>query len=197
MTRPTMLRRKKRVAVSVEPGFLLLAGILFYLDQSVGILIWGVLAAVLHELGHILAARCFGGRAEVLSLAVTGAELKFSYPAVLSYGAESIVALAGPAANLLVGVGALLLNARLLAMTSIVIGLFNLIPILPLDGGRILSNLLCEFAGIRASECVMTVCAAVFIGFLLGLGLITAVHYANIVLLILSGWLFVGTIRKR
>lgn len=191
-----MLRRKKRAAVSADPGFLLLVGILFYLDQSVGILIWGVLAAALHELGHVLAARCFGGRAVALSFTVTGAELKFSYPAGLSYGAESIIALAGPAVNLLVGIGALLLSARLLAVTSLAIGLFNLVPILPLDGGRILSNLLCEFVGIRAAECAVPVCAAVFIGFLFGVGLIAAVHYANIVLLILSGWLFVGTIRK-
>lgn len=192
-----MLNLKKRIGVNVTPGFLLLVGILLYLDQKVGFLAWGVLASVSHELGHILASRRFGGRVEVLSLTVTGAELRFSYPAVLSYGAESLIALAGPAVNLLIGALSLCFRFHLLAMTSIVIGLFNLIPILPLDGGRILFNLVCEWAGVSVSEHVTSVCAGVFIGVLFGAGLIAAVHYANIVLLILAGWLLTGIIGKQ
>ncbi len=192
----TMLTLRKRTKVNVTPGFLLLAGTLLYLDQSVGVLGWGILAAICHELGHIFFARLFGGRVEVLSLTVTGAELKFSYPKVLSYGMESIIALAGPAANLLTGVSALYFRGQLFAMTSIAIGLFNLLPILPLDGGCILFNLVCELADVSASERIMSVCAGIFIGILFGVGLIAAVHYANIVLLILSGWLLLGTIRK-
>ena len=192
-----MLHRKNRVRVNVTPGFLLLVGMLLYLDQKIGILIWGILASVCHELGHILAARHFGGRGEVLSLSVTGAELNFSYPAILSYGAESLIALAGPAVNLLIGIISLCLKSPLFAMTNIMIGLFNLSPILPLDGGRILFNLVCEWADVSVSEHVMSACAGIFIGILFGIGLIAAVHYANIILLILAGWLLAGTMRKQ
>lgn len=192
-----MSSQRKRIRVNVTPGFLLLAGILIYLDQKVGILIWGVLASVCHELGHIFASRRFGGRAEVLSLTVTGAELKFSYQAVLSYGAESLIALAGPAVNLLLGAVSLCFHGHLIAMTNLAIGLFNLIPIPPMDGGRILFNLVCEWADASVSEQVTPVCAGIFIGLLFGVGLIAAIHYANIVLLILAGWLLAGTIRKQ
>lgn len=192
-----MLNPRRRIRVNLTPGFLLLAGILLYLDQKIGILIWGILASTFHELGHVLAARRFGGRAEVLSLTVTGAELSFIYPRVLSYGAESLIALAGPAVNLLIGAVSLYFRGHLVAMTNFVIGLFNLIPIMPLDGGRILYNLLCEWTDVLVSERVMSACAGVFIGVLFGVGLIAAIHYANIVLLILAGWMLAGTLRKQ
>ena len=191
-----MLIQQVKNRVNLTPGFLLLAGILIYLDQNVDILIWGIMASFCHELGHVLAARRFGGRVEVLSLTVTGAELKFSYPTVISYGAESIIALAGPAVNLMIGAIALGFNSQMIAMTSIAVGLFNLIPILPLDGGRILFNLVCEWADVLTSERILSTCGGIFIGVLFGVGLIAAVHYANIVLLILAGWLLAGTIRK-
>lgn len=191
-----MWTRRPRSAVRLTPGFLLLAGILLYLDQSVGILLWGILASVCHEIGHVLAARRFGGRVERLSLTLTGAELRFSYPAILSYGGESLVALAGPAVNLLLGAAALCLGGTVLAMTSMAMGLFNLLPVLPLDGGRILFNLVCELSDVQAAERVLAVCGGILAGLLSGIGLIAALHYANPVLLMLSGWLLAGVLRN-
>lgn len=189
--------RSNKTKVQVSPGFLLLLGILFYLDEGIGILPWGILAAALHECGHVLASRLFGGRVEAIAFGITGAELRFFYPCVLSYGRENVISLAGPAANLLTGGIALCLGGHLFAMASFALGLFNLVPILPLDGGRLLENLVAGQFGITAAENVLTVCAGISIGVLAGFGLIAAVRYANVMLLILSGWLLFGSIRKK
>ena len=191
-----MLRLRPGNKVRLTPGFLLLAAILLYLDQQVGLLAWAVLASVCHELGHIGAARLFGGRVGRLTLSATGAELTFRYPAALSYGAERVVALAGPLANLVIAGGAMLCDGYRLVLTSLAIGLFNLVPILPLDGGCFLHSLLCEWRNVSTADAVLAACAGVFIGVLAGVGLIAALHYANMVLLLLSGWLLVGTLRK-
>ena len=92
-----------RPQVEVSPGFLLLLGVLFWLDDGIGLLPWGLLACLLHELGHITVAAALGGQVDGLSLTVVGAELRIRYDAPLNYAQDGLVALAGPTANLLAG----------------------------------------------------------------------------------------------
>ena len=44
--------------VEVSPGFLVVLGALFWLDEGVGLLPWGLLACFFHELGHVVARSC-------------------------------------------------------------------------------------------------------------------------------------------
>lgn len=192
-----MLIHRKLPKPSVTPGFFLLVCLLFYLDDGSGVLLWGAIAALLHEIGHIVAAALFGGRVEALSLSAAGAELRFCYSSGLSYGHECLVALAGPAVNLLFGVPALWLREYLPAVVCLSIGVFNLLPILPLDGGRILFNLVAERFGPNVADRVLAVTAGVLIGLLAGFGMIAAMRYANFMLLLLALWLLFGNIRKQ
>lgn len=186
----------KRPKVTVSPGFLLLAGFLFYLDDGSGILFWAASAAIFHELGHVAAAMLMGGRVEALTLGAVGAELRFYYPAVLSYGRESLVALAGPAVNLLVGVPMLWAGAHLPAVITFGLGLFNLLPILPLDGGRVLFSLTAEHFGLGAAERVLAVSTGIVVGLLAGFGAIAAAEFANGIPLILAVWLLLSAVGK-
>ena len=186
---------RERVRLEVSPGFLLLLAGLFYLDYGVGLLPWALLVCAVHELGHVAAALLLKGRPRRLSLSVVGAELSFSYPRVLSYGEESLVALAGPAANLVIGVAAYCLKGYLPAILSLGVGGFNLLPILPLDGGRVLLNLLALWLEPPWPERVLSVTAGVLVGVLVGVGAIAAAEYANVTLLLTAIWLLAGTIR--
>lgn len=191
-----MWRPRDCCRLEVSPGFLLLACILLYLDEGVGVLPWGLLACTIHELGHMAAARTVGGRVERLSLSAVGAEFRFAYPSALSYGKESFVTLAGPMANLLTGVVALWADAYLLAVFSMGVGIFNLLPILPLDGGVVLFNLLLSHAGFQWADRVLAVTAGVLIGLLLGAGVVAAVAYTNLTLLLTAFWLLLGVLRQ-
>lgn len=185
-----------RPGIEVSPGFLLLLGVLFWLDEGVGLLAWGLLACLLHELGHVAAALAFGGRVDRLSLTAVGAELSFAYPAPLSYGRDSLVALAGPAVNLLAGGAALALDCYLPAALNFGIGAFNLLPIQPLDGGRVLYNLLAEQLDPDWAERLMTAAAGCLVGGLVGAGAVVAARYANVTLLITALWLLLGVLRR-
>ncbi len=182
--------------VEVSPGFLLLLGALFWLDEGVGLLPWGLLACAIHEVGHIVASAVWGGHVRGLSLTVVGAELRIDYDAPLSYGQDSLVALAGPGANLMFGMLALSLDWKLAAAVSLTIGAFNLLPIPPLDGGRVVYGLLAVRLDTDWAERLMTALSGCLVGVLAGVGAMAAVHYGNATLLLTALWLLAGVLRR-
>ncbi len=113
------------------------------------------LCVVLHEFGHILAARQFGVRTpEVILLPIGGVARLERIPE--QPRAEFVIALAGPAVTLLIALGLVLLLGGLphpdalqkdhgmralagqLAYANLTLFVFNLLPAFPMDGGRIL-----------------------------------------------------------
>ena len=185
----------ERPRLEASPGFLLLLGVLYWLDEGVGLLLWGLLACAVHELGHVAAALALGGRVERLSLTAVGAELSFSYRAPLTYGQDSLVALAGPASNLVLGGLFFILNRQLPAVLSLGVGAFNLLPILPLDGGRVLYGLLADNLDPDWADRFLTAASGCLVGLLAGVGVVAAVHYANVTLLLTALWLLAGVLR--
>ena len=133
-----MLRWKR---VEISAGALLLGAALYYLDEQ-GVLLMAFCACALHELGHWLVLRRVGGRIQRLHITVFGAEMQVDDRRI-SYGGELLTAAAGPVSNLLLAAAMGLLGRwweplYLLAGAQLVLGAFNLLPALPLDGGRIL-----------------------------------------------------------
>ena len=92
------------------------------------------LAAGLHELAHIIVIRACRCRVERLIFGAADVQILHG---VLSSAEELLCAAAGPAVNLLC-VGIFLRSAPEFALASLMLGGFNLLPILPLDGGRML-----------------------------------------------------------
>lgn len=181
--------------LEITPGFLLLMAGLLYLDEGAGLLPWAMLACALHELGHLAAALAFGGRSPRLRLSAVGAELRLDYPRPLSYGRENLVLLAGPAVNLLLAVPAFALGLRILAVSSVWIGAFNLLPIPPMDGGRLAENLLGGCLGLPWTPTALAVISAVLAGLLAGMGAVAAVVYGNVTLVLTAVWLLWCTLR--
>lgn len=112
---------------------------------------------VLHELAHIAVASCFGFRAERVEFLPFGGVAVFSEPLALQPAAEAITAAAGPVHNFAFAVFAAVLQrnghiapnfARFLVETNLAIGIFNLLPAIPLDGGRILRAVLAPRIGL-------------------------------------------------
>jgi Zn-dependent protease/CBS domain-containing protein len=113
---------------------------------------------LLHELGHARQARREGMEIEGITLWLFGgvAQFKGSFP---SAGAEFRIAIAGPLVSLVLGVLFVLFAvfahspteidgvAAWLGYINLTLLVFNLLPALPLDGGRVLRSALWYFKG--------------------------------------------------
>ena len=116
-----------------------------------------------HEAGHLLMMRCLHIPVLGLRGSLGGLEILTS---PLSYRQEILVALPGPGVNLLL----FLLTKKsypLIALINGVLFLYNMLPVYPLDGGRILRGCLCSFLLPTQAERIERVCAVgIFLGFL-------------------------------
>ena len=129
---------------------------------------------VLHELGHAMAARGFGIPTRDITLYPFGGIARLERMP-RAPGAEFLIAIAGPAVNFVIAgtlVLAMILGSTLapwargsalayfatsLLVINVWLGLFNLLPAFPMDGGRILRALLSIPLGrLRATEIAAT-----------------------------------------
>lgn len=141
---------RERLVIRVSGGFCLLLTLLLFLDEQ-NFVPWALAACTLHELGHLATIHLLGGRVVAFRLSVVGAELVPGRARLFSYREELIIAAAGPLVSLVAAFLAACLakaggdfgeRAYLFAGLNLVAGLFNLLPLAPLDGGRILHSLL-------------------------------------------------------
>lgn len=156
---PPSQRASFRVAgfpVHVRPGFVMFMVLIVLLNldrPSFGLWLAALMAAftLLHELGHAIAARSFGCRAEI-SLDFLAGYAAFVPARPLRRWERAVISAAGPFVQIAIGLAVYVaLGGGLSSSTAgatgaqfaalwagPVIGVFNLLPILPFDGGAIL-----------------------------------------------------------
>lgn len=131
---------------------------------------------VIHEFGHIFAAKKYGIETEDVLLHILGGAARMRLK--LKNGTEEIaIAAAGPLTSLclamlgmvltvlLISIGAPAFVLRFFNMITIAnmfIAVFNLVPAFPMDGGRILRGILWKFMGIRKATDVAILVAKCF-----------------------------------
>jgi Zn-dependent protease len=110
---------------------------------------------LIHELGHVFCAVFWGMRVDTFELFPLGGVARMENLYVGSLGKEIVLYLTGPLVNFFLGGVCFALcfylkekeTMAFLGQASLAIGLFNLIPAWPLDGGRIFQAILSRLAG--------------------------------------------------
>ncbi len=110
-------------------------------------------AVFIHELCHCAAVFLLGGRVDCIEFRLSGAAIR--YHSVLSYKKEFTVAFAGPVGSFSAFLVSLVLGLYYFAGVNLILCLFNLLPAMPLDGGRMVYCLLCMRRDPAAADSVM------------------------------------------
>jgi stage IV sporulation protein FB len=165
-----MLKLPFFVPLYIRPSFWLTALLIAYLNTyslsgvslAVGLGIWtGVilLSLVVHESGHAIAARIFG-LSPTVTLEAFGGITSYKGSSEVSPAKEFFITLMGPVFGLLLCIGAYALGGyvsqpilaaavRVTFLVNLVWSIFNLLPILPLDGGHLMRIALHAAFGVR------------------------------------------------
>ena len=156
-----MRRRRFRILPTVVFALVLL------LVEEWEICLLTLLAAFLHECGHMLAARLLDIPLRDLHMDFLGARLEVR-GRMLSFSEEWLLAAAGPFVSLLFAALAATLwyisgYAAVFSCASLVLGLLNLLPIQGFDGGRMIETTLSFFCGVRVSRAMMRVLSFFFL----------------------------------
>lgn len=130
-------RRKPAVHISVP---FLCGLILFLLFDRTGLGGQMVLAALVHELGHLIAMAALGEQPQSIVFGGFGVRMERRQGTRLSYQKEIWIYAAGPAVNLLAAL--LFFPNPQICRVHLLLGLFNLLPMGVLDGGQILRCIL-------------------------------------------------------
>ena len=178
--------------VRITPGFLFLAAFLFYQSTS-SFLVTFLLPPAPQGGEHLLAARWRGVPVRALSMTAFGCVLDFVDEALVRDRDLLWIAAAGPLCNLLF---ALLCvtpwvgrwrGAALFGAEHLLLALFNLLPVFPLDGAVLCAGLLKPNVGERRAEQVVLALSGG-----LGLAAVGAALWwggdAGMRLLLLAGW---------
>jgi Zn-dependent protease len=133
----------------------------------------------IHEYGHSLVAQKFGLKVDQIILHVIGGAAMINGLGGVSPKKELWIAIAGPMVNFILAIPFMLLALipidftrpffLLCAIFNIAMGLFNLFPALPMDGGRILKSSL-ELFGVgrlKATRISMYVARILAVGMLI------------------------------
>jgi len=135
---------EKMPEINISIGFFIfIIGIVFFGDEKIFFL--AAIAAFFHEFAHLLMIYICGGRASAINFSIYGAHIDLKKYPILSYQKEILIAAAGPAMSLVV---AYLFSVAgtyfsyeclyIISGMSLILGLLNILPAYPLDGGRIL-----------------------------------------------------------
>ncbi len=180
--------------VHCSKGFYLLLAALIYLDGQ-GLVLCSLFASALHELGHLAVIYLLGGKVSALHLTAVGADMELHQQYTLSYGKEALAAVAGPVVSLIAAAVSMETKLYLFAWINLCLGVLNLLPVYPLDGGRVLVCIV-SLLNIDHAEEAKKISSVIVSGLALGLGVAAWYRFGNITLLIGAVWLAFSAIKQ-
>lgn len=185
--------------------------ILFYFTKQIEIYAYIMIFAFIHELGHLLAGLLMGMKPEKIELMPFGVSISFKieveeYNKKIKKGnilelKKIIVALAGPITNLIIiflidKLNINILKSLTIIYTNLIIMIFNLLPIYPLDGGRILKGILHINFGKRKSEEYINTISKITLIIITSITSIAILYIHNIALVLINIYLLYLVIKE-
>lgn len=140
---------------------------------------------VLHELAHMLIA--FMMRVKIKEITLLSVGVNAKYEENITLNKELIIASAGPLISLVL---AIFLSNINFSIINIIIFITNMVPIYPLDGGRIVRISFIKIYGYKNGINIYGICLKILICILVIGMIVGTVYFKNYYLLFFCGYVF-------
>lgn len=184
---------------------------LFLLTSQIEMYIILMIFAIIHELGHLVAGLILKFKPEEVKLTPVGLQIRFKIDS-REYNEKikearslnikkAIIALAGPLTNLIIAVVTIIIGYfnvniqntyiyQIIIYANFLIAMFNLIPIYPMDGGRVLNELLKIFIGNKKAYKITYIVSKTILILLTAVASILILYIHNIAIVIILAYLW-------
>ena len=187
--------------------------VLFYLTKQIELYATIMVLCVIHELGHVVMGIIMGLKIEKIEIMPLGLSVSFKvdiddYNKKIKKGnilqfKKIAIAAAGPLTNFVMllivlntNINLKIVSNEILAYANILIMLFNLLPIYPLDGGRILKEFIHIFEGSIKSKIYIRKVSKVFIILITMIGSISVMYLKNVAIFFIIIYLWVVVMKE-
>lgn len=193
--------------------------LIFVFTRQVKIYLVLMIFALLHECGHLTAGLMLKLKPDTIKIMPYGFSIEFKADSK-DYNTKIkrtnklaikrlFIALAGPITNLIIiictylnilfsknNINILTQNAELIIYANLLIIIFNLLPIYPMDGGRILKEIIHIYGGLQKSYIYTNLVANATLIILTIASSIYILFYRNIAILIILIYLWIININR-
>lgn len=187
--------------------------VLFYLTKQIKLYATIMILCVIHELGHVVMGIIMGLKIEKIEIMPLGLSVSFKlkiddYNKKIKKGnilqlKKIAIAMAGPLTNLIMllivlntNINLKIVSNEILAYANILIIFFNLLPIYPLDGGRILKEMIHIFEGSIKSKIYIRKISKLVIIFITMIGSIGVMYLKNVAIFFIIVYLWIVVVRE-
>lgn len=185
--------------------------LLFLITSQFEIYIIVMIFAIVHELGHLVAGLALGYKVEEIKLTPMGLRLQFKvkskeYNEKIKNGnrlnvKKAIIAIAGPITNLIIFIVLMLLQKldftftntyiyQIIIYSNILIAIFNMLPIYPMDGGRVIYEILKIIIGYKKAYKITYILSKTLLIILTAIASISILYLKNIAILFIIMYLW-------
>lgn len=181
--------------------------LLFFITNQIEIYALIMIFALIHELAHMICGALLGLKPNTLSIMPLGFSIEFETN-VEDYNKKIVksnilavkkilIALAGPFINLIIVILGMIIGVeKNIVYANFLILIFNLLPLYPLDGGRVLINILKILCGNRKANKYTNTIRNICIILLTMLCSILILYINNIAIIAILGVLWGITIKE-
>lgn len=170
-----MIFTLKNLKIEISFYFLIVIALIIINDQT-NLSLYFAMSILVHELGHLLAIIYHKIKINKICFKIYGIKIEISNNCKSSY-IDIFILLSGSLANFLFSLIMYSSNKNIVLTTiNIIIGVFNLLPVESLDGGKILNILLTSHFSMKTADCVSTIVSVIFIAIFSAINFLFMIH---------------------